>query len=50
MTTRDRRRTRRAHRQTAQALIRGGTFLNAKSPIGSIPWSVARWHLAQARR
>lgn len=49
MNTRDKRRRRRSHRHAARQLLRGGTFLNAIAPVGSIPWLAAQWHLDQAR-
>jgi hypothetical protein len=45
----DKRKRRRAHRRAARDLINGGTLFNARAPVGSIPWGVARWHLKQAR-
>lgn len=45
----DKRRARRQHRQCAQELLRGGTLLNYPAPRGSIPHSVAMWHLHRAR-
>ena len=49
MTSREKRRARRAHRTAARELIRCGTFLNARAPVGSITWTAAGWHLQQAR-
>lgn len=49
ITTRERKRERRASRKAARDLVRGGTLFNARAPVGSIPWSVARWHLRNAR-
>jgi hypothetical protein len=45
----DKRKRRREHRVAARELIGAGTFLNARAPVGSTSWEVARWHLAQAR-
>lgn len=45
----DKRKRRRQHRQAARELMVGGTLLNGRAPRGSIPGSVAAWHLAQAR-
>lgn len=45
----DKRKRRRQHRQAAQQLLGAGTLLNARAPRGSIPGTVAAWHLAQAR-
>lgn len=45
----DKRRRRRQHRQAARRLIEGGTFMNARALPGSTPYSVAWWHLQQAR-
>jgi hypothetical protein len=45
----DRRKRKRQHRRAAKSLIEGGTLLNARARVGSTPWAVAQWHLAQAR-
>ena len=45
----DKRKRRRQHRSAARDLIRGGTLLNGRAPVGSTPWHVAQWHLFQAR-
>jgi hypothetical protein len=45
----DKRKRRREHRRAARMLIASGTIFNARAPRGSIPHSVAAWHLFQAR-
>jgi hypothetical protein len=47
--SRDKRKRRNQHRTAARKLLAGGTLFNTVAPRGSIPWSVAQWHLAQAR-
>jgi hypothetical protein len=45
----DKRKRRRQHRRAAKRLIENGTLLNARATSGTVPYSVAWWHLQQAR-
>lgn len=46
----DKRKRRRQHRHAAKALVGAGTFMNpGRAPVGSTLWTVAQWHLANAR-
>lgn len=46
----DKRKQRRAHRRAARYLLTHGGFFNGYSAPGSTFWSVAQWHLQQARK
>ena len=45
----DKRRARRQHRVAARHILANGTLLNYPAPRGSVPHSVAMWHLHRAR-
>lgn len=49
MTTRDKKRKRRAHRKMARYFLHEGGFFNNFSTPGSTFWVVAQWHKQQAR-
>lgn len=46
----DKRKSRRGHRQAAKSLLGNGGFFNSYSAPGSTFWLVAMWHLKQARK
>lgn len=46
----DKRKRRRQHRSAARDLLRSGGFFNGMSAVGTSFWSIAQWHLGQARR
>lgn len=50
MSTREKFRKRRGHRQAARHLLTNGGFFNNYSAPGSTFWYVAKWHLMQARK
>lgn len=45
----DKRKRRNQHRNMAKHLLTSGSFLSAKTRIGSTLWFVAKWHLDNAR-